>query len=130
MAYCPLWLRRAAACAACPPPCAPRRAAIAAVEAADESEAENFEELSYGSPEWALGIRKLWAVTPAHYTLELAAQTDFKCCRRCGLGWQLASATLRQVGDIDIDYLMSDEVTITDKTKIISQIKKLTANLK
>jgi hypothetical protein len=88
------------------------------VEAADESEAENFEELSYGSPEWALGIRKLWAVTPAHYTLELAAQTDFKCCRRCGLGWQLASATLRQVGDIDIDYLMSDEVTITDKTKI------------
>tara|TARA_B100001094_G_scaffold21762_1_gene18387 strand:- start:12398 stop:14917 length:2520 start_codon:yes stop_codon:yes gene_type:complete len=88
------------------------------VEASNDSEVENFEELSYGSPEWALGIRKLWTATPAHYTLELATQTDFKCCRRCGLGWQLASATLRQVGDIDIDYLMSEDISITDKTKV------------
>ncbi len=88
------------------------------VEATDDSEVENFEELSYGSPEWALGIRKLWTVTPAHYTLELARQSDHQCCRRCGLGWQLASATLRQVGDIDLDYLMGDDVTLTDKSKI------------
>lgn len=88
------------------------------VEASNDSEVENFEELSYGSPEWVLGIRKLWTATPAHYTLELATQTDFKCCRRCGLGWQLASATLRQVGDIDIDYLMSEDISITDRTKV------------
>ncbi len=74
------------------------------------------EGFAYGSPDHVIGIRKFWSATPSKYQLELDRHSDFKCCRWCGLGWELSSATLREVGEIDFDYLLGDDVTLTDKT--------------
>lgn len=74
--------------------------------------------VDYGSPDHVLGLKRLWTVTPARYTLELGMISNFKCCKRCGLGWEISSASLRQVGEIDLDYLLDDDgITISDKRK-------------
>lgn len=74
------------------------------------------EGFAYGSPDHVIGIRKFWSATPSKYQLELDRHSDFKCCRWCGLGWELSSATLREVGEIDFDYLLGDDVNIGDKS--------------
>ena len=74
------------------------------------------EGFAYGSPDHVIGIRKFWSATPSKYQLELDRHSDFKCCRWCGLGWELSSATLREVGEIDFDYLLGEDATITDKS--------------
>jgi hypothetical protein len=73
------------------------------------------EGMAYGSPDHVLGIRRFWSVTPSSYQLELDRHSDLKCCKGCGLGWELASATVREVGDIDFDYLLGPQVSTTDK---------------
>ena len=86
--------------------------------------------LEYGSPDHVLGIRRFWTVTPASYTLELAAGTDYKCCPRCGLGWEISSASLRQVGDIDLDYLLDeDKITSSDRTTVKEGYRNLYSEL-
>lgn len=86
--------------------------------------------LEYGSPDHVLGIRRFWTITPASYTLELSAGTDYKCCPRCGLGWDISSASLRQVGDIDLDYLLDEEkITSSDRTTVKEGYRNLYSEL-
>ena len=76
------------------------------------------EGMAYGSPDHVLGIRRFWSVKPSSYQLELDRHSDFKCCKGCGLGWELTSATVREVGEIDFDYLLGPHVTTTDKMQM------------
>lgn len=88
------------------------------------------DDTEYGSPDHVLGVRRLWTLTPAKYTLELAMNSNFKCCKNCGLGWEISSASLRQVGEIDFDYLLdSERVTITDKQTIQEGYSNLYENI-
>jgi len=85
--------------------------------------------LEYGSPDHILGIRRFWTLTPASYTLELAAGVDFKCCPLCGLGWEISSASLRQVGEFDIDHLLQPQITSSEKSGMKEGYRNLYSEL-